>query len=46
MTKKAADYRTTPKKNKKNPKLNLGLPTETNLANLTTDLINDSINIL
>jgi hypothetical protein len=46
MTKKATNRGTTPKKNKKNLKLNSGLPTETNLVNLTTDLINDLINIL
>jgi hypothetical protein len=44
-TRKAADYKTTPKKNKKNLKLNLGLLIETSLANLMTDLINNSINI-
>ena len=46
VTKKAVNYRTIPKKNKKSPKLNSGLPTETNLANLMTNLINNSINTL
>ena len=45
VTKKAIDYRTIPKKNKKSPKLNSGLLTETNLTNLMTNLINNSINI-
>ena len=44
MTKKAVNYGTTPKKNKKSLKLSLGLPIETNLANLTTNLTNDLIN--
>ena len=46
MTKKAVNYGTTPKKNKKSLKLNLELLTKISLANLTTDLINNSINIL
>jgi hypothetical protein len=46
ITKKAANHRTTLKKNEKSLKLNLGLLTETNLANLTTNLTNDLINIL
>ena len=46
VTRKAINYRTTLKKNKKSLKLNSGLPIETNLANLTTDLINNLINIL
>ena len=45
MIKKAANYRTIPKKNKKSLKLSLGLLIETNLTNLMTDLINDLINI-
>jgi hypothetical protein len=46
MTKKAINYRTTLKKNEKSLKLSLGLLIEISLANLTTDLINDLINIL
>jgi hypothetical protein len=46
MIRKAINHKTTPKKNKKSLKLNLGLLTEINLANLMTDLINDLINIL
>ena len=46
VTKKAANYGTTLKKNEKSPKLSSGLPIETNLANLTTNLINNLINIL
>jgi hypothetical protein len=46
VTRKAVDYGTTPKKNEKSLKLSSGLLTETSLANLTTDLINDSINTL
>jgi hypothetical protein len=46
ITRKAANYKTIPKKNKKSLKLNLGLLTETSLVNLITDLINNSINIL
>jgi hypothetical protein len=46
VIRKAIDYGTTPKKNEKSLKLNSGLLTETSLANLMTDLINDSINIL
>ena len=45
MTKKAINYKTTLKKNKKSPKLNSGLLIETSLANLMTDLTNNSINI-
>ena len=44
VIKKAVDYGTTPKKNKKSPKLSSGLLTETSLVNLTTDSTNDSIN--
>ena len=46
IIRKAANYRTTHKKNKKILKLNLGLPIETGLVNLTTNLINNLINIL
>ena len=46
VTKKAADHGTTLRKNEKSPKLSSGLPTETSLANLTTDSTNDSINTL
>ena len=46
VTKKAADYRTILRKNKKSLKLSSGLLIETSLANLTTNLINDLINIL
>jgi hypothetical protein len=46
VTKKAINHGTTPKKNEKSLKLNLGLLIETSLANLMTDLINNSINIL
>ena len=46
VTKKAVNYRTISKKNKKSLKLNSGLPIETSLANLITDSINDSINTL
>jgi hypothetical protein len=46
VTKKAVNYRTIPKKNKKSLKLNLGLPTRTSLVNLIINLINDLINIL
>ena len=46
IIKKATNYGITPKKNKKSLKLSLGLPTEISLINLTTDLTNDSINIL
>ena len=38
MIRKAVNYKTIPKKNKKSPKLNLELLTETNLVNLITDL--------
>ena len=44
MIRKAVNYRTIFKKNKKSLKLSLGLPTETSLVNLTTDLINNLIN--
>ena len=46
MIKKAADCGTIFKKNKKSPKLSLGLLIEINLVNLMTDLTNNSINIL
>ena len=46
MTRKAVNYKTISKKNKKSLKLNSGLLIEINLVNLTTDLINDLINIL
>ena len=46
MIKKAANYRTTLKKNKKSLKLNSRLPTETNLVNLIINLTNNLINIL
>ena len=46
MIRKAVDYRTIFKKNKKSLKLSLGLLIETSIANLITDLINDLINIL
>jgi len=46
MIRKAADYGTIPKKNKKSLKLSLEPPTEISLVNLITDLINDLINIL
>ena len=46
ITRKAADCKTIFKKNEKNLKLNLGLPTKTSLVNLITDLTNDLINIL
>ena len=46
IIRKAVDYGTTLKKNKKSPKLNLGLLTETSLANLTTNLTNNLINTL
>ena len=46
MIRKATNYKTIPKKNKKSLKLGLGLLTETSLVNLITDLINNSINIL
>ena len=46
IIRKTTNHKTTLKKNKKSPKLNLGLLTETSLVNLTTDLINNSINIL
>ena len=46
MTKKAANHGTILRKNEKSPKLSLGLLIETSLANLTTDLTNDLINIL
>ena len=46
VIKKAADYKTTLRKNKKSLKLSLRLLIETSLANLMTDLINDLINTL
>jgi hypothetical protein len=46
IIKKTADHRTTPKKNKKSPKLSLGLLIETSLANLITNLTNNLINTL
>jgi hypothetical protein len=46
IIKKATNRKTILKKNKKSLKLNLGLPTEINLVILTTNLINNSINIL
>ena len=46
IIRKAADYGTIFKKNKKSLKPNSGLLIETSLANLTTDLINNIINIL
>ena len=46
MIRKAANYKTIPKKNKKSLKLNLELRTEISLVNLTTNLINNSTNIL
>ena len=46
IIRKAVNHRTTPKKNKKSLKLNLGLLTETNLINLITDLTNNLINTL
>ena len=46
VIRKAVNHKTIPKKNKKSLKLNSGLLIEINLANLITDLINDSINIL
>ena len=46
IIKKAINYKTIPKKNKKSLKLSLGLLTETSLVNLMTNLINNLINIL
>ena len=46
IIRKAADCGTIPKKNKKNLKLNLGLPIEISLVNLITDLRNNLTNIL
>ena len=46
IIRKAINYRIIPKKNEKSLKLNSGLLIGTNLANLMTDLINNSINIL
>jgi hypothetical protein len=46
MIRKATDYRTTPKKNKKSLKPSSGLLIKISLANLTTNLTNNSINIL
>ena len=46
MTKKAVNYKTTLKKNKKSLKLSSGLSIKINLVNLTNYLINDLINTL
>jgi hypothetical protein len=46
IIRKAANYKTTLKKNKKNLKPSLKLLTETSLVDLITNLINDLINIL
>ena len=46
IIRKAANYKTIPKKNEKSLKLSLGLPIETSLVNSMIDLINDLINIL
>ena len=46
IIRKAVNYGTTPKKNEKSLKLNLGLLIETSLANLITDSINNLINTL
>jgi hypothetical protein len=46
IIRKAINHKTTLKKNEKSLKLNSGLLTEINLANLITDLINNSINTL
>ena len=46
IIKKAANYRTILKKNKKSLKLSPGLLIKINLANLKTDLINNLINTL
>ena len=46
IIKKAVNHKTILKKNEKSLKLSSGLPIETNLANLITDLINNLINIL
>jgi hypothetical protein len=46
MTKKATNYGTILKKNKKSLKLNLELLIETSLVNLITNLTNNLINIL
>ena len=46
IIRKAVNYKTTPKKDEKSLKLNSGLPIETNLVNLMTDLINNLINTL
>ena len=46
VIRKDAVYRNILRRSKKSLKLSLGLLTEINLINLTTDLINDLINIL
>ena len=46
VIKKAADHRIISKKNKKSLKLSSELLIKTSLVNLTTDSINDLINIL
>ena len=46
VIRKAADYRTIPKKNEKSLKPNLEPPIETNSVNSMTDLTNNSINTL
>jgi hypothetical protein len=46
VIRKAVNHETTPKKNEKSLKLNLGLLIETSLANLITDSINNLINTL
>ena len=46
IIKKAANYRTTLRKNKKSLKLSSGLLIKTNLVNLITDLTNNLINTL
>ena len=46
IIRKAVNHKTIFKKNEKSLKLNLGPLIEINLANLTTNLINDLINIL
>ena len=46
IIRKAVNYKTTPKKNEKSLKLNLGLLTETSLINSINNLTNNLINIL
>ena len=46
IIRKDVAYRNILRRNKKSPKLSLELLIETDLANLTTDLRNDSTNIL